>query len=390
MKILFLYGSNSRNSGGLYNSVRNLALSLIKIKNIEPVLLAHNDEYSSVDLPAYNPVIIEDYKILGPSKIGFSIDLSKKIKQISPDIIHTQCVWMYLSFVNLNYHKKNNVPYLISPRGMLDPWIIGRGVWKKFLAKIFYEKKNLQNASCIHALSLSEYESIRKFRCKNPVAIIPNGVALPSEDPLSNIDPPGWRSDDERKILFFISRLHPKKGLENLLNAWSQIGAQRKEWKLVIAGESSEKNYLNSLHDLRIKLELEKEVFFIGPQFHQEKDICFRNVNAFILPSFSEGLPMAVLEAWSYKLPVIMTGACNLPEGFERGAALKINPDTTNILSVLNVFFNLTENERIQMGKAGYELVKEKFSWPSVAEQLREVYNWVLNKGKAPASIKFD
>jgi poly(glycerol-phosphate) alpha-glucosyltransferase len=295
---------------------------------------------------------------------------------------------MYLSYINLQYHKKTGTPYIISPRGMLDVWILNRGQLKKKIAAALYERAHVLNASCLHALGVSEYKSMRKFGCKNPVAIIPNGVTLPANEGLPE-NSPAWKYDDGRKSVLFLSRLHSKKGLENLIRAWAAT-AHKKDWKLLIAGETQDTVYQQSLVDLQIKLGLEKDVLFIGPQFHAEKDVCFRSVDAFILPSFSEGLPMAVLEAWSYQLPVLITEECNLPEGFKKNAALKITTATENIAAGLNAFFEMEEAERKQMGANGYALVKEKFTWQSVAAQMNEVYRWVLNGGNAPASIIFD
>jgi poly(glycerol-phosphate) alpha-glucosyltransferase len=366
-----------------------LGQSLIKLPDTEAIALAHSDEYSELDLPAYAPLQVENYHIKGPANFGYSTDLKNKIAEINPDIIHPQCAWMYLSHVNLQYHKKNKTPYMVSPRGMLDEWILRKGRSKKIIAGLWYEKEHMHKANCLHALSLSEYNSMRKFGCKNPVTIIPNGVHLPGNKILSADDLSSWKYNDERKSILFLSRLHHKKGLENLLYAWSKT-KNKKEWKLLIAGETDDKNYLQTLFDLQSKLGLEKDVIFIGPQFHKEKDICFRNVDAFILPSYSEGVPMAVLEAWSYKLPALITEECNLPEGFKKNAALKITTEPENIAAQLDVFFEMNDNERKTIGLNGYELVKEKFTWTSVAAQMREVYNWVLNRGTAPSTIMFD
>lgn len=388
MKVVLLYGSNSRNSGGLYNSVRSLGQSLLKITGVKPVALAHNDEYSSSDLPAYAPLSIETYSISGPSNFGYSKDLSLKLSEIKPDLIHPQCVWMYSSFATLNYHKKNQIPYIISPRGMLDKWIINNKGWKKKIAGLLFEKAHLKNASCIHALAVSEYESIRNYGCKNPVAIIPNGVNLPLEHNDKAL--PEWNKSDNRKTILFLSRLHPKKGIENMMRAFSELQDERRLWKIVIAGESASEKYMDSLLKLQIELGLQSDVLFIGPQFHKDKDNCFRNVDAFILPSFSEGLPMAVLEAWSYKLPVIMTDACNIPEGFNHNAAIRIKPEVESIKNQLSKFFQMSVKEQIQIGENGYQLVLDKFTWTAIAEQMHELYLWVLNGGKKPSFVKLD
>ena len=388
MKILLITGSNSRNSGGLYNSVRNLGQSMMEIEGLDPVLLAHSDEYSEQDVQAYTPLTVEDYKIVGRNGFALSLDITKQIKRIKPDIIHPQCIWIYPSYATLKYYKNNKVPYIVSTRGMLDKWILNNSAWKKKLVGGLYEKEYLRKAMCLHALAVPEYEAMRNFGCENPVAIIPNGVNLPANEWPLNGNKPEWKSADDRKSILFLSRLHPKKGIENLMEAWSNLKAHKKDWKLIIAGESKDGSYLQSLLSLRGDLKLDNDIFFVGPQFHADKDICFRCADAFILPSFSEGLPMAVLEAWSYRLPVIMTTACNIPEGFERKAALPIEPDPASILSALELLFNATDDERRAIGANGYQLVKDKFIWTSIVKQMHEVYCWMLTGGKMPSTVK--
>jgi poly(glycerol-phosphate) alpha-glucosyltransferase len=390
MKVLLVSGTNSRNSGGLYNSVRNLGQSLKKINEVEPILLAHSDEHSVTDIAAYAPLAVEDYEIIGPSGYAFSTNISKKIEQINPDILHPQCLWIYPSYATLKYHRINKTPYMVSARGMLDKWILNNNAWKKKLVGSLYEKEYLRNAACLNALALPEYEAMRAFGCQNPIAVIPNGVNLPAETWPTDVNIPEWKTGDNRKVMLFLSRLHPKKGIENLMKAWGALGLHKGEWKLAIAGESKESSYLQNLISLRTTLKLENDIFFIGPQFHKEKDVCFRCADAFILPSFSEGLPMAILEAWSYRLPVIMTTACNVPEGFENNAALQIEPDSDSILMALKELFDMGEKNRNTLGENGYQLVKDKFTWGAIAIQTYEVYKWILSGGEQPSTIKND
>lgn len=387
MKILLLSTSSSRNAGGLFNSVRNLGQALMRTGDMQPSVLAFKDKFSVLDNDVYVPLPLHLYNIYGPSGIGFSIDIRKRITKINPDLIHIQGIWLYSSRINYLYSKQNNIPYMISPRGMLDPWILNSRPWKKKLGLQLYEKKHLYNASCIHALGIPEYEAIRNFGLKNPVAVIPNGVVLPNENLPEKFQLPAWKQNDNRKVLLFLSRLHPKKGLENLLKAWSHLKHFKSQWKLIIAGESSNIEYSDNLRNLIVKLNLEKDTYLIGPQFHGEKDITFRFADAFILPSFSEGMPMAVLEAWSYKLPVVMTEFCNLPEGFEREAAIKTEPNEDSILKSLQQLFLLQDDELSRIGSNGYRLVKENFGWDSIAAKMVEVYKWLLQNGDLPSSI---
>jgi poly(glycerol-phosphate) alpha-glucosyltransferase len=132
---------------------------------------------------------------------------------------------------------------------------------------------------------------------------------------------------------------------------------------------------------------LQSSVIFFGPAFGDDKKSLLRNADAFILPSFSEGLPMSVLEAWSYKLPVVMTPECNLPEGFAAEAAIRIETGTESIFQGLNSLFSMSASDLQAMGARGRSLVEERFTWKTVAAQMREVYDWMLGGGNVPSSV---
>lgn len=390
IKLLLLSTSSSRNAGGLYNSVRNLGQELFRQKRVKPSVLVFRDEHTDEDINAYEPLPVTLYNIIGPPGVAFTLDLYNKIKTALPDIIHVQGIYLFSSFVNLRYSKKRGIPYIISPRGMLDPWILNNNSLKKKIGFFLYEAKHISNAACLHALCMPEYKAIRQYGAKNPIAILPNGVYLPKEQDAETLIAPEWK-EDGRKVLLFLSRLHPKKGIENLMKAWSNSGPEAKNWKIVIAGESNGPEYANELNALRKELNLEEDVFFIGPQFHKEKDTAFRFADAFILPSYSEGMPMAILEAWSYGLPVLMTEACNIEEGFAAGAALKIDTTPESIAGVLKEFFALPEEKRLEIGKNGYQLVKDRYTWESIAVQVTELYEWVADRSRpVPDFIKLD
>lgn len=136
-------------------------------------------------------------------------------------------------------------------------------------------------------------------------------------------------------------------------------------------------------------------VLFTGPVFGAAKDALLRRADAFILPSYSEGLPMAVLEAWAYGLPVLMTDHCNLPEGFAANAALRIGTDVASIAEGLRELLSLPTTDNGQrttslasMGMRGRQLVEERFTWPQVAAQMKEVYEWIVGGGTRPMCVE--
>jgi poly(glycerol-phosphate) alpha-glucosyltransferase len=132
---------------------------------------------------------------------------------------------------------------------------------------------------------------------------------------------------------------------------------------------------------------LDSEIIFFGPAFGDDKKSLLSTADAFILPSFSEGLPMSVLEAWSYKLPVVMTPECNLPEGFAADAAIRIETGAESIALGLNSLFSMSASDLQAMGAKGRALVEERFTWKTIAAQMREVYDWMLGGGATPSSV---
>jgi poly(glycerol-phosphate) alpha-glucosyltransferase len=275
---------------------------------------------------------------------------------------------------------------MVSPHGMLDAWALGNSGWKKRLAAWAYEDANLRGAACLHALNTAEVEAIRDYGYDGPVCVIPNGVHLP--EVAKPLPKPWWtKSAPDARTILYLGRLHPKKGLQTALTAWSQINpALRNDWRLVIAGWD-ENSHQTALRRRAAGLRIEDTVTFPGPLFSDDKRAAYQHCDGFILPSLSEGLPMAALEAWGAGKPLLMTPACNLPEGYEAGAAMRIEPDAEDIAAGMTNFMSLTDAEREAMGAKGLALVREKYSWPVIASEMAAVYRWVAANGSKPATV---
>lgn len=392
MNILQITSSISRSSGGVGPVVKNLVASLRRA-SCKVTLCCLLEDGSFDQLPSN-----KGFEIVAelPSKFGFpggSRKLTKRLRKIVPDtdILQCNCLWESCLWSAAGIAKKNGKPYIVTPHGMLDPWAINNSKWKKKIAGLLFVNKYLKNAACIHALCESEYQSIRAYGLKNPVTIIPNGIDLPEIK--EDLAVP-WQEQipKDKKVMLFLGRIHPKKGLENLIKAWallkqSAIRSQQSGWILVIAGWDQNRHE-NQLKQLVKQLDRQTDVLFLGPVFDDKKKACLQNAEAFILPSFSEGLPMSVLEAWSYNLPVIMTKFCNILEGFEAKAAIEIQPEPDSIAEELAKFIELPESELKLLGQNGLELVKNKFSWSQIAAQMVEVYKWILSQGDKPECVK--
>lgn len=298
---------------------------------------------------------------------------------------------MYPSMAAHTWHRRTRRPYLVSPHGMLDPWALANARWKKRLAAVLYERKHLRHAACLHALCASEAHSMRTYGLTNPIAIIPNGIELPDIDHGDTAAQvlPGLPED--KRVLLFLGRLHPKKGLPALLRAWSILSRKKApdlgNWRLAIAGWD-QGGHRAELEVLAMEESIGDAALFLGPKFGRDKEALLRRADAFVLPSQSEGLPMAVLEAWAYRLPVLMTEACNLPEGFDAGAAARIDLEPAPMAEALGAFLAQSDDVHRTMGAKGRALVKERFIWEKACESLYAVYRWVLGGGAPPPCVE--
>jgi glycosyltransferase involved in cell wall biosynthesis len=388
MKVGFLVGSVSREAGGLFQSVRGLAKAVASA-NATASVFGISDEKSAVDSLAWQPLSVHAFQPRFRSW-GYSNQLLPALLRADLDILSTHGLWKYCSVASHQWHRRRGRPYIVHPHGMLERWALQNAKWKKQIAALLYENTHLRDAACLRALCEAEAKSIRAYGMRNPICIIPNGVDLPALVESSALEAETLRFQElaqGRKILLYLGRLHPKKNVANLVRAWKQTleshPSAAKNWVLAIAGWGKSA-YEQKLQDLAAG----PSVVFIGAQFGAEKNACYRACDAFILPSLSEGLPMAVLEAWAHAKPVLMTPECNLTEGFDAGAALQIGTTPEQIAAGLKQLAEMSDDNRSAMGASGRTLVATTFSWPQIGEQMRSVYDWVLGSGPIPGTVK--
>jgi len=391
----------SRNEGGLFFSVRCLSQALAK-KGLNIQIVSHIDKHAYEDMMAWQPLPVSLYSCIGP--MNTSLRLRRLLRDSTADLLHVHGIWQDRQWAALQWQKRTGKPVIISPRGMLDSWAVQNAAWKKKFVGRLFARESLERATCIHVLCQAEAESIRAYGLTNPIAIIPNGVKLPDQHSINR----NLQKDSGRyKRLLYLGRIHPKKGLSELVAAWNlflkQTHCDSQKWQLVIAGWD-DGGHLKNLQKQATSLNIswasgaldsrpcldeleEKTLIFCDPVFGNDKDALFRIVDAFILPSLSEGLPISVLEAWSYELPVIMTDFCNLPEGFKSNAAIRVEPNAQSILQGITKLVNLSDLDCYKKGFNGRILTEQKFDWEIISQDMVAVYRWCLG-GEKPRCIR--
>jgi len=400
VRVAIVSPSISRLAGGIFEIQRSLAKALSAIPQVVVSVHGVDDAFTKEDLDAWGSLRPDAYRLVGPAAFGYAWGLTSGLTKCRADIGHLQALWMYPSIAINRWAVKERKPYIVTINGMLDGWALRNSGWKKKIAAFLYERRNLEGAACLQANTRTEFESIRAFGLKNPVAIIPNGVELPNSKPRTGIHDAPKRCyyktpapitdlkspPISKRTLLFLGRIHPKKGLAELIEGWKLSGARLNDWKLEIAGWDDGAHEAG-LRERAARLGLDCSVTWTGPLFGQAKESALQRASAFILPSYSEGLPMALLEAWAYSKPVLMTRQCNIPEGFSSRAAIEIEPDRGSIAEGLDRLIELTHSELEQMGLRGRRLVEKRFAWPQVAADMKTVYDWILGLEPRPASV---
>lgn len=380
LDIGFVCTSMSRTGGGVSVVMRRAVQALAEL-GCKVTVYALRDEHSEADMADWGQIRPRLFNPAGPRMLGFSPELARALGR--HDLLHQHGIWQGISIAVNQWRRRNGKPVVISPHGMLDPWALANSRWKKRLVGALYENANLRGAACLHALAAAETDAIRAAGFVNRVAEIPNGVDLPSSP-----CPPA-SDKDGRKILLYLGRLHPKKGIAELVEAWGALARRAPEmaarWRLVIAGWD-DGGHRAAFEAQAAQLPEHASVEFPGPLHGAEKHAAFCTADAFILPSHSEGLPVTVLEAWAYGVPSFITEACNLPEALARDAAVQVSTDPQALAGVLQA--RLDDPSLAAMADRASALCEETFTWPSVAEQYLATYRWLVERGARPAFVK--
>jgi len=389
IRILHVTSSLSRLGGGIPPVVWELARHQVRW-GAQPQVAGLFDRYTAEDA-AGTQVPFYAARVRGPAAFGYSPDLRRHLAASAADVdlVHSHGLWMYPGWEARRGARSRRVPFVVSPHGMLEPWAMHHWRLKKALAAWLFENENLRSARCIHALCEAEAQHVRLLGLTAPIAVIPNGIDLDAAAPTPGRDAIAERFPclHGRRRALFLSRIHPKKGLPHLLAAWAELGKQADGWMLIIAGPD-QGGHAAAMQTLAATLGIEQHVLFTGPLYGEAKREALAGADFFVLPSFSEGFSMAVLEAAASRLPVLLTRGCNFPELAAAGAGLEVNAAMEDIWGGLHQLIDIPDARRIEMGARARRLVETRFTWNTVAAAMMGVYMWLLNGGPNPECIR--
>jgi glycosyltransferase involved in cell wall biosynthesis len=377
MKVALLTPHLSDAAGGFTQSVPKLAHTLGQVGEHEVRVIGVHDAADGDGWRAW-PAKVEPCERVGPRAFGWAPSLAARLADFNPDIVDSQGLWMYPSLAALVWHRRSRRPYVVTPRGMLDRWALNRSVWKKRLALWGYQHAHLRNAACLRATSPMEAEHFRRFGLKNPIAVVANGIDIP-------VRLPRECAPDRRRRLLFLSRIHPKKGLDFLLRAWVRLQGRYDDWDLIITGPD-EIGHTAAMQTLASRLGCAR-VTWQPPVFGEAKGALYRSADLFVLPTHAENFGLVVGEALAHEIPVITTRNAPWDGLVEHRCGWWIDLNDDDLVTALERAMGLSDDERAAMGGRGRAWVERAFSWPAIGRLMDAVYRWVLAGGSPPDCV---
>lgn len=327
-------------------------------------------------------------RIFPPQRLRWMVDtsLQRRLSEavVAADGVHIHGIWETHCMLAARMARVRKRPYIISAHGMLEQWALQHKRLKKAIYAALVEIRVMKSAACLRALSMDEVNDYRRLGLTNPIAVIPGAIGAPPA-----VSPSLFRSQyhrlDGKRIVLFLGRIHPKKGLHLLLKAWARV-ARPEDAHLVIAGPDSEGTRA-CLERQVADLKLHQSVAFTGMLNGEGKWSALAAASLFVLPSYSEGFSIAVLEALASGIPVLVTTSCHIPEVAEHRCGWVSKPTVSSLEQALREFFETSEREAAELSRNSRELTRRRFHLSIVGSQMAQVYDW-LQTGRRPTGVE--
>ena len=290
------------------------------------------------------------------------------------DLIHIHEIWHHPAYAAFRAARKNGVPYVLTPHGELGERHLRHKAWKKRIYMTAALDRILRNANALHAITPAERDRIARLGYQTPVTVAPNGIDPTQFDNLPN---PSKFEDrfpalKDKRVILFLGRLNPTKGLDILARAFTAIARRFPDAALLVAGPDEEGGQRIMESILRSEGILDKTVF-TGMLTGDDKLAALSRADLFILPSYSEGFSVAILEAMAARLPVVITKACNFPEVAEHGAGLVVEASDRPVADATATLLS-DPDLRARMGERARKLVSKRYTWRASAAIIADLY----------------
>lgn len=314
-----------------------------------------------------------------PARFAVSPDLARALRTHAGqvDIVHNHSLWSMVNVAAGWAVPGRRAKLVTSPRGTLSGWALGhsravkRALWP-------LQQRALARADLLHATSDAEHDEIRALGLKAPIVVVPNGIDIP--------EAPRRCASDGARTLLFLSRIHPKKGIDRLLTAWQHLHARHPDWQLVIAGRG-EPAHVAEVLALAEALQLPR-VRFPGPLYGAEKSAAYAGASLFVLPTHSENFGMVVAEALAHGCPAVVSRGAPWAGLEMHRCGWWVELETDSLVGALDAAMTLPAEALHVMGQRGRAWMAGEYSWNRVARRLSEAYRWLVVGGDRPQAVR--
>ena len=360
MKIIHYIPSIDRIAGGTSTYMQVLGKELGKLAEV------HIITHSSDNPLSISNCEIHNVSVYNPINGRFKNEISKLFDVIKPDLVHVNCCWMPACAFVQQMAQKRNIKVVLTPHGMLEPWIIKRHYWiRKLPALLLYQKSAIQNADCLQATAESEKQNLLNLGYNSNIKIVKLGI-----DAESIAMKTSWKKS---KQLLFLSRVHVKKGINYLIEAADILREELQGYKILVAGEG-DADYVSYLKQQIIDKGLQNIIHLIGGVYGDKKWKLFQTSDFFVLPTHSENFGLAIAESLASGTPVITTVGTPWNDLNSSNSGAWIEIGTQPLVDTLRIFLSLTDEDLEEMSKNGRKLIETKYSAKVMAEEMMKVY----------------
>ncbi len=295
------------------------------------------------------------------------------------DVIHGHGLWLMPNVYAGSAARIAHRPLIVAPRGMLSRVALSFSRTKKQAFWLLLQRRAMASAVCFHATSGQEYEDIRAFGLRQPVAIIPNGI---------DVHPNGKAPAAGRgaRTILSLGRVHPKKGLDILLRAWSRLESARPDWRLRIVGPA-ENGHDKTLKALARELGLSR-VTIEGPLYGDSKYAAFEIADLFVLPTLNDNFAVTVAEALAAGIPVIASRGAPWQGLVEHGCGWWTDAGVDVLAAALADATAQPPATLAAMGERGRVWMARDFSWRRTGRDMMQVYEWLTGLGAKPSVVR--
>jgi len=330
---------------------------------------------TQIDLPS--TIKSQVFTSYGPRNFAFSPSFRRAIRKHikSFDLVHIHTLWNFPEWITSYYCQRARIPYLVRPCGMLASRCLAYGSLQKKIYSFFVERRNLNHADTIHFTTQEEKNQSNGFGLKSRTAVIPLGLNITD---YSDLPPRGeFRKThpdlNGKKIILFLGRMTVRKGLDLMIQSFSQVIKVVQDAHLVIAGPDDE-GYGRQLKRWIHQQGIHRKITLTGFLEGRQKFALLRDSDVFCLPSYYENFGMAVIEAMAARLPIVISDRVNLHLEIQKAKAGFVEP--CQIDAVASALCQLLQDEQLRktMGENGKKLVDEKYQWDVVVGEVIQLY----------------